>query len=801
MRTAGVTREWFARWRATAWPRRLLVTALAAALAFGLGALVPKRLPDPSVPNRVLARPHRIAPGQDIEATRLLRRIERLGYRRTRASTPGPGEYFRGDDRIALHRREFVGPTGVVAPMRIEVRLGWGDRVEGISDEEGGELREAWLDPETIGALADDAPEDRIPVRLGELPQHLLDAVFVVEDRRFREHHGIDLRRLAGALIANLRAGGVREGGSTITQQLVKNVFLSHERTLARKLREAWLALRVERAHSKDEILAAYLDTIYLGQRGPVSVVGVEAAARHYFGHTARTLSLAESALLVGMIRGPGFYSPWTHPEHARERRNQVLAMMAEEKVISEKAAAAAAKRPLGNVAKPPASARPRWFLAKLERDLASELPDVDLREDRVAVFSGIDAELQLAAESAVRRGVEELEASFARLRKSEAKLQAALVAIEPATGAILAYVGGSRWSDNQFDHVAQARRQPGSAFKPIVLLAALARRSDGAPAFTLASLLPDEPLELDTPQGLWRPENYEKEFRGPITLRRALEDSVNVPFARVGLAIGPEAIVDVARRMGIESPLEPVPSLALGASEVSPLELARAYAVLANGGERVAIRAAFHVTDAEGRLLREAAPERERVFDPAEVALVTTALEGAVNHGTGYPLRELGYRGQVAGKTGTTNDARDAWFVGFTPELAAAVWVGFDDGTPLGLTGARAALPIFGHFLIGALGADGGEEFAVPPGLERVAIHEPTGLRAGFLCWGEAEWFLAGTAPVESCGPDWRDDERFEPWEPGEEPLPRRSPRRDPVARFFERLFRGIAEEVERPR
>ncbi len=781
-----------------AWLRRLGAVGLAAALAISLGALVPKRLPDPSVPNRVLARPHRIALGQDVEATHLLQRIERLGYRRTRASTLGPGEYFHSADRIAIHRREFAGPEGPIAPMRFELRLGWGSRVAAIRDEQGRERRDASLDPETIGALADDAPVDRVLIRLEEVPRHLVDALLVVEDRRFYEHGGLDLRRLAGALVANLRAGEVREGGSTITQQLVKNAFLSHERTVVRKLHEAWLALRVERAHSKDEILAAYLNTIYLGQRGSVSVVGVEAAARHYYGHSARTLSLAESALLVGMIRGPGFYSPWTHPEHARKRRNRVLAMMAEAKVISDKEAAAAGKGPLGNVAKPPAASRPAWFLAKLERDLAAELPDLDLREDRVVVFTGLDAELQLAAESAVRRGVDELEASFARLCKREAKLQAALVAIEPTSGAILAYVGGRRFTESQFDRVAQARRQPGSAFKPVVLLAALSRRADGVPAFTLASLLRDEPLELDTPQGIWRPENYEKEFRGSITLRRALEDSVNVPFARVGLAIGPAAIVDVARRMGVESPLEAVPSLALGASEVSPLELARAYALLANGGERVAVRAAFHVTDPEGEPLLEDPPESVREFDSAETALVTAALVGAVNHGTGNPLRAMGYRGPVAGKTGTTNEARDAWFVGFTPELVAAVWVGFDDGTPLGLTGAQAALPIFGRFLIGALGADGGDQFQEPPGLERVAIHEATGLRAGFLCWGEDEFFLSGSAPRERCGEDWRDHvERFEPpeREPDHERSPRRARRRDPIADLFETLREILAE------
>jgi len=352
----------------------------------------------------------------------------------------------------------------------------------------------------------------------------------------------------------------------------VKNVFLTHERSLVRKLREAWLALRVERAHTKDEILEAYLNTIYLGQRGPVSVVGVDAAARHYFGHSARTLDLGESALVAGMIRGPGYYSPFTHPERALERRARVLAKLEKAKLISAKEAAAAAKRPLGKVAKPPAAARPAWFLAKLERDLAAELPRLDLREDRVAVFTGLDGQLQLEAERAVRRGSEELEAAYPRLRRAGSKLQAALVALDPTSGAILAYVGGRSFGESQFDRVAQARRQPGSAFKPVVLLAALRRGADGAPAFTLASLLDDAPLEVETPQGPWRPANYEKDFRGLVPLRRALEDSLNVPFVRVGLALGPEAIVEVAERMGIESPLEPVPSLALGAGEVSPL-------------------------------------------------------------------------------------------------------------------------------------------------------------------------------------------------------------------------------------
>ncbi len=790
------------------WGRRLGVAAGALALLVGLGALVPKRLPAPELPNRVLARPHRIAPGQDVAATNLVERAERLGYRRTRSATPGLGEYFRGDGRLVIHRREFAGPEETSAPARFTLHVDRRGRIAAIRDEAGRERREAKLDPETVGVLADDAPTDRVLVRPGELPRHLIDALLVIEDRRFYDHHGLDLRRLAGALVSNVRARRVREGGSTITQQLVKNVFLTHERSVLRKLREAWLALRVERAHTKDEILEAYVNTIYLGQRGAVSVVGVEAAARHYFGRSARTLGLAESALLVGMIRGPGYYSPWTRAERALTRRNRVLARMAKAGVISEEEAATAAAAKLGNVAAPAAAPRAGWFLAKLERDLADALPDLDLRAERVVVWSGLDAQLQLEAERAVQRGIEALEAAYPRLATGDAKLQAALVALEPSSGAILAYVGGRSWSESQFDRVAQARRQPGSAFKPVVLLAALARGAGGAPAFTLASLLYDEPLEVATPQGPWRPANYEKEFRGAITLRRAIEGSVNVPVVRVGQALGPEAIVAVAERMGIESPLQAVPSLALGASEVSPLELARAYALLANGGERIEPRAAFHVTDAARRKLLEAPPVRTREFDPAEVALVTSALEGAVDHGTGRGLRAQGYRGPVAGKTGTTNDTRDAWFVGYTPELVGAVWVGFDDGRPLGLTGAQAALPIFGRFLAGALGPEGAEPFPVPDGLESVAIHQGSGLRAGFLCWGGAEWFLVGTAPRERCGPGWfagRERPQPGPRAPHDPHTTRRSePPPRPIDRSFERFLGALFELVEestRPR
>jgi membrane carboxypeptidase/penicillin-binding protein len=289
------------------------------------------------------------------------------------------------------------------------------------------------------------------------------------------------------------------------------------------------------------------------------------------------------------------------------------------------------------------------------------------------------------------------------------------------------------------------------------VALAALARGSDGRPAFTLASVLSDEPLSLETPTGLWEPANYGGEFRGTVTLRQAIEDSVNIPFARVGIAIGPEQIVRTAQRMGIEAPLTAVPSLALGTSEVSPLEMAAAYALLANGGSRVEPRSYRAVIDRSGAPIGARPPVAKREFAAAEVAIVTSALQGVVDRGTGHALRDSGFEGPMAGKTGTTNDSRDAWFIGYTPELVAAVWVGFDDGTSLGLTtGSGAALPIFTDFVLASLGREGGADFEEPEGLETVMIEEASGRRAGLFCWGHPELFLTGTAPEERCGPDW---------------------------------------------
>jgi penicillin-binding protein 1B len=635
----------------------------------------------------------------------------------------------------------------------IDVVLDRHDRVPRIRDAAGGEIPLAELEPEILGVLHGAARADRSLVRLGAVPTVLVEAVLAIEDQRFFEHPGVDVRRILGALIADVRARRVVQGASTLTQQLVKNFYLGPERTLRRKLREAVMALLLERRHSKEEILEAYLNEVYLGQRGSVAVHGVGEAVSHYFAKDVSELSLAEAALLAGLIKGPNLYSPFTHPDAALARRDLVLSVMRARGEISDAEYAEAWAAPLGLAAPSLEPSSAPYFVDYLRQDLARVYGEEILESEGLSVYTTLDPHLQRVANRVVMEGLEELETRLPQLRSEEAPLQAALVAIAPRTGEVLALVGGREYGKSQFNRATQARRQPGSVFKPIVALAALSRRSGGAPSHTPASLLLDEPLHVEGPTGLWSPENYDGEFRGTVTLRQAIEQSLNVPVARLGLDLGPDRIIRTARRLGLEGRFARVSSLALGVSEVTLLEIARAYAVLASQGVRPVLRSYAEVLDAEGGVLDRTPLGFERVFSPAETYLVTSLLEGVADRGTGRSLRALGYRGPVAAKTGTTNEYRDAWFVAYLRDLLVAVWVGFDDGSGLGVPGAGAALPLAADFLVSAVGPEGRGPFTRPAEVKRVSVNAQTGLLAGLGCDGEPEVFLSGTEPTKGCG------------------------------------------------
>lgn len=624
-------------------------------------------------------------------------------------------------------------------------------------------------EPVRIGTVSGAADEERIPVRLDDFPDHLVDAVLAVEDQRFTEHHGLDLRRIGGALVANVRAGGIAEGGSTITQQLAKNLFLDARRTPLRKLREAALAVALELRHDKDAILEAYLNEVYLGQDGGRAIHGMAAAARHYFSRDADDLTLAESATLAGMIHAPNRLAPHRHPADARRRRDLVLRLMAEQGRIGDAEARRASRAAVRVRMRRDDPLDARYFRDLVRREAPRGLPSRG-----AAVYSSLDAGMQRAAERAVTSGL-------ARLRLPEA--QAALVALDPRTGEVLAMVGGRDYGASQFNRAADARRQPGSAFKPVVALAALEREGDASPAFTLASVVSDEPLSVRTRNGPWEPANYDGAFRGPVTVRQALEQSLNIPFARIGLEIGPERIVTMARRLGIESDLRAVPSLALGSSEVTLLELARAYGVLAAEGRLAPTTLVLDRGEDEVSTARPA----ERVVDPAATFLVTSALEGAVIRGTASGLSGTRFRGDLAGKTGTSNDWRDAWFIAYSPTLVVGVWVGFDDGRSLRHTGASAAVPIAARFLDAVPRSAQREDFEPPDGVELAHVSQGGG--GWFDACGAREYFLEGTAPAE------RGCYRFE-WPEVEIDLGGDGEWRRALRRQAERFLRELAAE-----
>jgi penicillin-binding protein 1B len=706
-----------------------------------------------AVPSRVYSRPLELRLGLDVERLRLRQRLERMGYVAAVGSTPTlrPGEFLSKPGAFQVYRRASRLPDRNDPAKLFVLRLD-GTRIATVRDADGELLPSAMLEPEIIAQFHGAERADRQLEALADVPPALVDAIIAIEDQSFFEHSGIHVWRIAGAMLANVRAGRVVQGGSTLTQQLAKNFYLTRERTWTRKGTEALMALILERNHTKREILEAYLNEVYMGQRGSVAIHGVGEAAQHYFGKEVNQLTLPEAALLAGLIKGPNLYSPYKHPEAARKRRDLVLSVLREQDKIDRDAYESALVADLGVRDVYIDEYVAPYFVEALRQDLSERYGEEILQSNGMAIYATLDAEVQRAANLAVSKQLEKLEKDFPALKRTDSPLQAAVVALSPRTGEVIALVGGRDYRASQFNRATQALRQPGSVFKPIVLLTALQRR-EGAPQFTLVSRLEDEPFTQKLPTGTWQPVNYDGEYHGTVSLRSAIEQSMNVSIAKLGIAIGPERIVETARRMGITSPLAAVPSLSLGSSEVTVIEAARAYAVLAAAGSLPVLRSYTEVVQSDGTVIEDHGREAEKVFDPAEVYLVTSALEGVVERGTGAALRAQGFRGDIAGKTGTSSDFRDAWFIGYTPDIVIAVWVGFDDGKSVRVTGSVAALPIFADVLEVARGKAPAGEFAVPTGVESIEIDAGSGLRAGFMCGGAHEVFLRGTAPEGTCG------------------------------------------------
>jgi penicillin-binding protein 1B len=685
-----------------------------------------------------------LAPGVHVQRVGLPATLARLGYVETRATPPSPGLFRRSAGSWEIYLR--AGEDAGAALVRLQVV---DDRIAKVT-RAGQDVAAVTLEPEVLASASDRPGEDHKPVRIEETPRVLINAVLAAEDHRFFEHGGLDVRALLRAAWANLRAGRVKEGGSTITQQLVKVRLLSPQRTFFRKLREAWLAALVESRYSKERILEAYLNEIYLGQRGPIAIRGVGSASRAYFGKEVHQLTTPEAALIAAIIRGPNIYSPAVDPDRAREHRNVVLAQMRDLKMITSDEFERARRTPVHvrSLVSPGQSAP--YFVDYVRQELEQRFEGIS-RVRGVRIATTLDLSLQRFAEVAAVRGLDRLESSLTPgyRRDPGRRLQVAVLVVETATGEIRALVGGRDYLASQFNRVTSARRQPGSAFKPIVYLAAL-RAGDGAPFFTAASRVEDLPITLESNGEPWSPRNYDDRYEGIVTVRQALEQSLNSATVRIAQTVGLPNVIETARTLGLQSQLAPVPAMALGAFEVTPLELARAYLPLANGGIRPAAVSGIRTAQfGDDEVKPAAAEESARVVSQAEAWLLTSLLKGVVTSGTARAVRASGLPDVVAGKTGTTNDGRDAWFVGYSPRLLALVWVGFDSGEPHGMSGAKAALPIWLDFMKQALDAYPQSDFEMPAGISFADIDASNGKRAARACPVIVrEAFLTGTEP-----------------------------------------------------
>ena len=592
--------------------------------------------------------------------------------------------------------------------------------------------------------------EKRIFVPLQQIPPGLRNAIIAVEDARFYSHFGVDVRGILRATYANFRHGRVVEGGSTITQQLAKVLFLTPDRSFSRKVKEALLALELEKRYSKDRLLELYLNQIYMGH----GAYGVEAAARMYFGKSVQDLTLPEAAMLAALPRSPGNYSPFERPELAQRRRAIVVSRLLEQGYIGEAEAKAANRAPLGLVPSERRRGSGQYFLEYLQQSLEAKYGSDVLYKSGLAIYTTLDPALQRTAEQALRDGLQALAARQGARAASRGKgspapgaPEGAVVVMEAATGYVKVLIGGADFARTEFNRALHAHRQPGSAFKPFVYLAAL---ENGR---TPAELLDDTPLSYTFAGRTWAPENYDGKFRGPITLQQALEESVNVPTVRLAEQVGVNKVIEAARRLGIHSPLQPNLALALGASDVTLLELTAAYAALANQGARMEPIAIRYVTDAGGRLVEENIPQGRDAVNPAVAYVLTQMLRGAVERGTAVSARPLGR--PIAGKTGTTNDFSNAWFVGYTPSIAAGVWVGHDRPRTLGAeeTGARAALPIWIALMREIFKDRPVDDFSPPENVTMARVDMLTGFLANPSCPKPVIMaFVAGTEPTRFC-------------------------------------------------
>jgi len=724
---------------------------------------------------RVFARPLELRRGQALTDRQLIDRLNDLGYAQ-RTKIEKPGEFALSTGAVSLMPRadQLKGRSVRVVFQRPAAPTARASTRKAPPPRPADRVLNLELDTKPADRLTLDAPvltslvkgerEKRRPVALSAIPDRMIQAVLAIEDHRFYDHPGVDPIGVLGAMFSYLTGHrSYLAGGSTITQQLVRNVFLpkfegmtlqeARERTLKRKLLEVWVSLVLTRRASKDAILEMYLNDIPLGQRGSFAISGVPEAARLFFGKDISNVTLAEAATIAGVIQSPSALSPFNNPVRCKERRNVVLQAMVDSGFVSAELAERASHEPLVVVQRALEAEAP-YFIDFVNQGLAEGYPGLTTKtNEAVDVYTTLDLHLQRVAQDAVRSGLTRVDELLSR-RRRRGKAEAALVAIDPRTGEVLAFVGGRSYNQSQYNRTIVARRQPGSVFKPFVYLAAFEQAlAQGKTDVTPASIVNDEPETFEFDDQVWTPENYENKYDGLITLRHALAHSRNMATIHVAENAGYDHVAALWKKLGVGNPPKPYPSIALGVFEATPYEIATAYTVFPNDGVIRPLKYIERITSGGKDVTKKPSSGPRQVARPDTTFLVTNMMRSVLNEGTAAGARSAGFTLDAAGKTGTTNDLRDAWFVGFTPELLTVVWVGFDDNQPVGLSGAQAALPIWTQFMKAALAGHSDIPFVAPDGITFVDIDPDTGKLASPGCPRPfREAFLSGTEPTELC-------------------------------------------------
>lgn len=743
---------------------RFLLAATALVLILGLGVftyyysrysrLIDQKLRVGPFANtsKIFAAPRLVAVGDAMNIGDVVAELRRSGYSESRGNEIG--YYHLRPDAIEV----FPGPDSYFDQEAGVIKFA-GGKISGIvSLRDNTERTQYQLEPRLITNLSDRNREKRRLVKFDDIPKVLVNAVTSAEDKRFFQHAGFDPFRIIAAAYADLKSGRKEQGASTLSQQLARGLWLSPEKRWTRKLAELLITLQLEQKLSKDEIFEDYANQIYLGRHGSFSIHGFGEAAQAYFAKDLRQLTLPEAAALAGMIQRPGYFNPFKYPDRVRERRNIVLELMKQNGQISDREYAQAVETPLTIVKGASQSVEAPYFVDLVNDALQSRFQDFDFQAHSFRVYTTLDMDLQRAAADAVRAGMQNVDDQIKRQRRfrgmaSPPEAQVALVAIDPHTGQIKALVGGRNYGMSQLNRVL-AKRQPGSIFKPFVYAAALDTAIEGGPRIlTAGTTVLDEPTTFWYDNKPYEPGNFKHEFHGTVTLRQALAKSMNVATVKVAEMIGYDSVVAMAKKAGLNYDIRPTPAVALGAYDVTPMEMAGAYTVFANQGEYVQPNFISMVRGEDGRIIYANKTRKHAALDPRVAYLMTSLMEEVLRSGTGAGVRARGFTAPAAGKTGTS---RDGWFAGYTSELLCIVWVGFDDARELDLEGAHSAAPIWTEFMKRALTYReyrNARPFEAPDGIVSVQIDPASGMPATPMCpITRTEVYIAGTQPVGTC-------------------------------------------------